>query len=68
MPQGTVKAFDPDTRTGTILLDDLSELPVDAETFAASGLLELRQGQRMRFDIAGDGDERRIHALTIVSF
>ena len=68
MPQGTVKHFDLQTRTGTILLDNQEELPVPAETFAATGLLELRLGQRMRFEIEGTGDERRVTQLTIVSF
>lgn len=67
MPQGTVKYFDPETNSGVVLLDNADELPVDAETFAASGLLELRLGQRVRFDIEGSADDRRIRALTIVS-
>ena len=68
MPQGTVKHFDILTNSGTILLDDQSELPVSAETFAASGLLELRLGQRVRFEVEGDGDAREARDLTLVSF
>lgn len=68
MPQGTVKDFDITTRTGTVLLDDQEELPLDAETFAASGLLELRLGQRVRFDIEGSDDDRRLRNLDLVSF
>ena len=68
MPQGTVKHFDIQTNTGTILLDDQAELPVPAETFAATGLLELRLGQRVRFDIEGSGDDRRVTNLNLVSF
>jgi cold shock CspA family protein len=67
MPQGTVKYFDPETNTGVVLLDNQDELAVDAETFAASGLLELRLGQRVRFEVEGNDDERRLHALGIVS-
>ena len=67
MPQGTVKHFDVETGTGTVLLDDQDELPIDAETFAASGLIELRLGQRVRFDIETDGDIRRVRDLNIVS-
>lgn len=67
MPQGTVKHFDPETRTALILLDDQDEVPVDAETFNASGLLELRLGQRVRFELDGSGDDRRVRALGIVS-
>ena len=68
MPQGTVKYFDISTHTATILLDDQQELPVDAETFAASGLLELRLGQRVRFEIEGSGDDQRVRELNLVSF
>ncbi len=68
MPQGTVKYFDLTTKTGTILLDNQEELPLDAETFAASGLLELRLGQRVRFELEGSGDTHRVRALNLVSF
>ena len=68
MPQGTVKYFDPTTNTATILLDNQEEVPVDAATFAASGLLELRLGQRVRFEVEGSGDERRVRDLNLVSF
>lgn len=68
MPQGTIKYFDVTTKTATILLDNQEELPVDAETFVASGLLELRLGQRVRFDVEGSGDARRVQELTLVSF
>jgi cold shock CspA family protein len=50
-----------------VLTDDQTELPVDAETFAASGLLELRLGQRVRFTVHGDGDDRQMRDLTIAS-
>jgi cold shock CspA family protein len=60
MPQGTVKHFDVETSTGTVLLDNQDELPIDAETFAASGLLELRLGQRVRFQIDDEGGRPRV--------
>lgn len=67
MPQGTIKHFDSETRTGTVLLDNADELAVDAETIAASGLLELRLGQRVRFEIEQGTDGARLRDLTIVS-
>lgn len=67
MPQGTVKHFDIETNTGTVLLDDQEEIPIDAETFAASGLLELRLGQRVRFELDEDGGVRQIRRLNLVS-
>jgi cold shock CspA family protein len=57
MPQGTIKDFDIRTGTGTVVQDDLVELVFDTETFLASGLEELRLGQRVRF--RRDGDHAR---------
>lgn len=67
MPQGTIKSFDPQTRSGSLVLDDLTELAYDADTFDASRLLELRIGQRVRFEIEGEEDQRSISNLQIVS-
>ncbi|MBA2578559.1 MAG: cold-shock protein [Euzebyaceae bacterium] len=67
MPQGTVKHFDVETSTGTVLLDNQDELSIDAETFAASGLLELRLGQRVRFEIEQEGEDRLLRHLNIIS-
>ena len=65
--QGTVKSFDTESRRAVLLDDSLRELPVDAEAFAASGLLELRIGQRVRFELTEDGEEQRVTNLGIVS-
>lgn len=67
MPQGTIKTFDHQTRAGTLVLDDLTELPYDSDTFAASALMELRIGQRVRFDVEGEDDDRQVTNLQIVS-
>jgi cold shock CspA family protein len=67
MAQGTIKSFDKGTRSGTLVLDDLSEVVYDSETFAASALLELRIGQRVRFDLDESTDVRRAVNLQIVS-
>lgn len=66
MPQGTVKSFDPATQRTVILDDRLRELSVSRETFAASGLRELRLGQRVRFEI-DDEDDERVTNLNIIS-
>ncbi|NUR25459.1 MAG: hypothetical protein HOV83_06360 [Catenulispora sp.] len=62
--QGTARVFDPATRSGTVLLDDGTELAFDGAAFDAGGLRLLRLGQRvrMRRDEAG-----RIVALTLVT-
>ncbi|WP_329094097.1 hypothetical protein OG979_07085 [Actinomadura citrea] len=62
--QGTVKAFDAQTRSGSVLLDDGTELSFDAEAFAAGGLRLLRFGQRV--NLALDGD--RVSVVTLSTF
>jgi 2-phospho-L-lactate guanylyltransferase len=53
--QGTVATFDPQVRTGTVLLDDGSELAFDGAAFARSGLRLLRMGQRVRLERDSSG-------------
>ncbi len=67
MPQGTVKHFDATTSTGSLLDDGLKEHPFDREAFVASGLRELRIGQRIRFELENDADGPRVSHLNIVS-
>ena len=67
MPQGTIKEFDPESGTGTLIDDGLLERRFDREAFAASGLQVLRIGQRVRYELEGDGEEPRVAQLNIVS-
>ncbi|WP_395108652.1 cold-shock protein [Actinomadura sp. SCN-SB] len=64
--QGTVRTFDAETRSGSVLLDDGTELPFDAEAFAAGGLRLLRFGQRV--NLAVDGRDGRITLVTLSTF
>ena len=50
--QATVRRFDPVTRSGTVLLDDGTELPYDDAAFTAGGVRLLRLGQRVRIEVA----------------
>ncbi len=52
--QATVATFDPRTHTGTLLLDDGSEVAFPAEAFRASGLRLLRLGQRVTVEAGAD--------------
>ncbi|MFF4235085.1 cold-shock protein [Actinomadura geliboluensis] len=65
--QGTVKAFDAETRSGSVLLDDGTELAFDAEAFAAGGLRLLRFGQRVNLALEG-GPGGRVTAVTLSTF
>ncbi|MFE6742766.1 hypothetical protein [Streptomyces tubercidicus] len=63
--QATAYTYDSDTRSGSVLLDDGTPLPFDAAAFDAGGLLLLRPGQRVRIDVTGEGDARRIVLITL---
>jgi cold shock CspA family protein len=62
--QATVKDYDRDTRTGSVLLDDGSELAFDTAAFDAGGLRLLRLGQRVNIAVEGD----RIAVVTLSTF
>ena len=63
--QGTVRSFDPQTRGGTVLLDDGIELPYDATALATSPVRHLRIGQRVQLQTTGAGEDLRITGVTI---
>ncbi|WP_441250099.1 hypothetical protein [Kitasatospora sp. McL0602] len=66
--QATAYTFDPDTRAGSVLLDDGTPVPFDAAAFDAGGLRLLRAGQRVRIRTEGEGDARRIVLVTLATF
>ena len=65
--QATVSAFDPDTFSGTVLLDDGVELPFSATALAGSGLRLLRRGQRVRLRTTGSGEDAHVEALQLIT-
>jgi cold shock CspA family protein len=58
--QGTIATFDADTRGGTLLLDDGTELAFEAAAFDGSGLRKLRLGQRVDVEAEPGGTVRRV--------
>jgi hypothetical protein len=62
--QATVRTYDTRTRSGSVLLDDGTELAFDAAAFEAGGLRLLRFGQRVNIATAGE----RITAITLGTF
>lgn len=63
--QGTVATFDEQTRSGSVLLDDGTELPYDAAAFDAGGLRHLRLGQRVNLKADATG---AITYITLATF
>ena len=66
--QATAFTYSPETRSGSVLLDDGTPLTFDAPAFDAGGLLLLRPGQRVRIETEGEGDSRRVVFLTLQTF
>ena len=61
--QGTVKMFDPATAEGVVVLDtDRSEVVLATGALEGSIFRMLRQGQRVVFDLDGDGRATRVRA------
>ena len=65
--QGTVKEFSEETRSGSVILDDGTEIPIAPAAFSRSGLRKLQFGQRVRFETEGDGADRRVSQISIVT-
>ena len=51
MAQGTIKDWDEETRTGSLLMEDRTEVGIDATSIEGSNIRTLRLGQRVRFDL-----------------
>jgi len=63
--QATVRTFDPATRSGSVLLDDGTEVAYSAAAFDAGALRMARVGQRVALRV---DDRGRITALTLATF
>jgi hypothetical protein len=66
--QATSYTYDPDTRCGSVLLDDGTPVPFDAAAFDTGGLRMLRIGQRVRIRTEGEGQARRVVFITLATF
>jgi 2-phospho-L-lactate guanylyltransferase len=67
MPQGTIKTFDPTERAGSLLMEDRSEVEIDAVSVEGSGLRTLRIGQRVKFDLTEEQGRKIARSLRIVT-
>jgi cold shock CspA family protein len=68
VPQGTVKTYDVENRTGSVLTDDQQEVAIDAGSVEGAGIRYLRIGQRVKFDVADEGGKKVARTLRIVTF
>lgn len=67
MAQGTIKDFDGDERTGSLLMEDHAEVAIDAVSLEGSGLLSLRLGQRVRFELVEESGRKVARNLQLVT-
>jgi len=67
MPQGTIKGFDGEARTGSLLMEDRTEVHIDPTSLEGSGLRFLRLGQRVKFDIVEESGQKFARSLRIVT-
>lgn len=68
MPQGTIRDYDPGSRTGTLLTDQQEEVHIDATSVEGAGVRTLRIGQRVKFDLSEEGGKKLARALRLVTF
>ncbi len=68
MPQGTIRDFDVEARTGTLLMEDGSEVFIDPTSMEGSGLRYLRLGQRVKFELVEEGGRKLARSLRLVTF
>ncbi|HEX6330532.1 MAG TPA: hypothetical protein VF129_04485 [Actinomycetota bacterium] len=67
MPQGTIRDFHTESRDGSLLMDDRTEVHIDATSVEGSGIRYLRIGQRVRFDLIEEGGRKVARTLRIVT-
>jgi cold shock CspA family protein len=68
MAQGTIKDWDEETRTGSLLMEDRTEVRIDATSIEGSNIRTLRLGQRVRFDLTQADGGPIARTLTLVTF
>ena len=68
MPQGTIKDFAEDERAGSLLMEDASEVTIDATSLEGSGIRTLRLGQRVKFALIEESGRKIARELRIVTF
>ena len=67
MPQGTVKDYDIEERTGSLLMEDRTEVHIDPTSMEGSGVRFLRLGQRVTFDLVEESGRKIARTLRIVT-
>ena len=67
MAQGTIRDFDVEARTGSLLMEDRTEVHIDPTSLEGSGVRYLRLGQRVKFDVVEEGGRKVARTLRLVT-
>ena len=67
MAQGTIKEYDESSHSGSLLMEDRSEIAIDITSLEGAGIRTLRIGQRVKFDLADEGGKKVARSLRIVT-
>jgi cold shock CspA family protein len=68
MAQGTIRDYNAASRTGTLLMDDRTEVHIDPTSMEGAGVIDLRLGQRVKFDLIDEGSRKVARTLRLVTF
>jgi len=66
--QGTIKEYDDNAKTGSLLQEDRVEVAIDASSIGDPAIRTLRLGQRVRYDIEEVAGRPVARGLFLVTF
>jgi cold shock CspA family protein len=66
--QGTIKDYDEDAKTGSLLQEDRVEVAIDASSIGDPAIRTLRLGQRVRYEVDEIDGRPVARGLALVTF
>jgi len=66
--QGTIKEYDDESKTGSLLQEDRLEVTIDASSIGDPAIRTLRLGQRVRYEIEEVDGRPVARRLALVTF
>jgi len=66
--QGTIKDYDEDAKTGSLLQEDRVEVAIDASSIGDPAIRTLRLGQRVRYEVDEMDGRPVARGLALVTF
>jgi cold shock CspA family protein len=66
--QGTIKHYDEQTKTGSLLMEDRREVEIDGGSIGDIAIRTLRLGQRVKFDLSEEDGRTVARDLRLVTF